>query len=444
MKRLLVIFTFISSIAFVQQPQQLTLEDAIRIGKENSKTLRISELKVNAASARVSEAKAAMLPLLKFEGSYKRLSDVDPFAVQVPFSPTPIVISPTVLNNYSLRVGLQQPLFTGFRLRSNAHVAEYLEEASEAERNGSESDLVLNITSAYWMLYQAIETKKFVDENVDRLTSYQSDTENLMKAGMATRNDLLRIQVQLSNARLSQIDALNDVEVATMNLNNIMGQPTDSPIHLISVPTVTMGQGGTSVQVSAGTPSPILVNMAMKNRSDLLAMQSRVEAARAGVTAAQGSWWPQLALTANYMYSRPNPRYLPTKDEYKPTWEVGVVMQFDIWNWGTTLFQTEQARSQLQQNEYVLSQMKDNATLEVRRYQLGVERAEKRIDVAREAIEQADENSRSTNEKYKNGLATSTELLDANVAVLQARTSYTGALVEHQIALARLNKAVGN
>lgn len=444
MKLLLVIFTFISSIAFAQQPQQLTLEDAIRIGKENSRALRISELKVNAASARVSEAKAAMLPLLKFEGSYKRLSDVDPFAVQVPFSPTPIVISPTVLNNYSLRVGLQQPLFTGFKLRSNAYAAERLEEASEAERHGSESDLVLNITSNYWMLYQAIETKKFVDENVDRLTSYQSDTENLMKAGMATRNDLLRIQVQLSNAKLSQIDALNDVEVATMNLNNIMGQPTDSPIHLISVPTVTMGQGGTSGQVSAGTPSPILVDMAMKNRSDLLAMQSRVEAAKAGVTAAQGSWWPQLALTANYMYSRPNPRYLPTKDEYKPTWEVGVVMQFDIWNWGTTLFQTEQARSQLQQNEYVFSQMKDNATLEVRRYQLGVERAEKRIDVAQEAIEQADENSRSTNEKYKNGLATSTELLDANVAVLQARTSYTGALVEHQIALARLNKAVGN
>jgi outer membrane protein TolC len=87
--------------------------------------------------------------------------------------------------------------------------------------------------------------------------------------------------------------------------------------------------------------------------------------------------------------------------------------------------------------------MKDNATLEVRRYQLGVERSEKRIDVAREAIEQADENSRSTNEKYKNGLATSTELLDANVAVLQARTNYTSALVEHEIAQARLNKSVG-
>jgi outer membrane protein TolC len=118
-------------------------------------------------------------------------------------------------------------------------------------------------------------------------------------------------------------------------------------------------------------------------------------------------------------------------------------MQFDVWNWGMTLFQADQARSQLQQNEYTLAQMKDNATLEVRRYQLGVERAEKRIDVALAAIQQAEENSRSTNEKYRNGLATSTELLDASLAVLQARTSYTGALVEREIAQARLNKAVG-
>jgi outer membrane protein TolC len=253
----------------------------------------------------------------------------------------------------------------------------------------------------------------------------------------------LKIQLQLSNAKLSQIDAANDVEVAMMTLNNVMGQSLDTPIHLTSVPTIMMGQEGMSAQVSSGTPTPILVDMAMKNRPDLLAMNYRVDAARATVTAAQGNWWSQLALMANYFYNRPNSRFQPTRDEFKPTWEVGVVMQFDILNWGTTAHQTAQASSQLHQTEYLLAQMKDNATLEVKRSQLGVERATKRIDVAREAIEQAEENARSTNEKYKNGLATSTDLLDASLAVLQARTSYTGALVEHQIALARLNKAVG-
>jgi outer membrane protein TolC len=434
---------FASSFAVGQQARQLSLEDAIRIGKENSRTLRVSALQVDAASARASESEAALLPSLKFKGTYLRLSEVDPFTVQLPMYPTPIVVSPTVSNHYGLRVELQQPLFAGFKLRSNAEAAEQLKGASVADRRNSEADLVLNIVSAYWMVYQAIETKKYVDDNIDRLTSYQSDTKNLMKAGMATRNDLLKIQVQLSNARLTQIDAANDVEVATMNLNNIIGQSLDTHIHLTSVPDIMLEQQGSSEQVSSGTPTPILIDMAVKNRPDLQGMQSRVEAARHGVTAAQGNWWPQLMLSANYFYGRPNARYMPTRDEFNPTWEIGVAMQFDIWNWGTTLFQTEQAQSQLHQNELLFSQMKDNAALEVRRSQLGVERAVKRIDVAREAIEQAEENSRSTNEKYRNGFATSTDLLDASVAVLQARTNYTGALVEHQIVLARLNKAVG-
>jgi outer membrane protein TolC len=446
MKRVVLMCMLVGSTVVAQEPQQLSLEDAIRIGKENSKSLRISELKVDAASAKSSEANAAMLPSLKFEGNYKRLSNIDPFVLQFPpIIPAPgVVISPNIPNTYSLKLGLQQPLFTGFKLRSNARAAEHLVEASDADRKGSESDLVLTIVSAYWMLYQAIETKKFVDENVDRLTSYQSDTQNLMKAGLVTRNDLLKIQVQLSNAKLGQIDAANDVEVATMNLNNLMGQALDMPLHLISEPDITMGQQSKSGDASAGTPTPILVDLALKNRPDLLGMNYRVEAARSSVAAVQGNWWPQLGLIANYFYSRPNQRFLPMKDEFKGTWEVGVVMQFDIWNWGTTAHQMEQASSQLHQTEYLLAQMKDNAALEVRRYQLGVERATKRIDVAREAIEQAEENSRSTNEKYKNGLATSTDLLDASLAVLQARTSYTGALVEHQIALARLNKAVGS
>jgi len=439
MKRILVFGMMAASLGLAQTPRQLSLEDALRIGKENNRTLRVAELRVDAASAKSGEAHAAMLPTLKFDGSYKRVSDIDPFVLQFPpIVATPIEITPNIPNTYSLRVALQQPLFTGFRLTSNARAAEQLAEASRADRKGSESDLVLGIVNTYWMVYQAIETKKSVDENVDRLTSYESDTRNLMQAGLATRNDLLRIQVQLANAKLSHIDAANDVEVATMNLNNIMGQPVETPIQLTSVPTKEEGTQRDS------SSSRDLTDMALKRRPDLLAMQSRVEAARSNVSAAQGSWWPQISLTANYLYARPNPRYLPAKDEFKPTWDAALVMQFDIWNWGTTHYQTEQARSQLQQNEYIFAQMKDNASLEVRRYQLGVERASKRIDVAHEAIQQAEENSRSTNEKYRNGLATSTELLDASLAVLQARTNYSGALVEHEIARARLAKALGH
>ena len=443
MKHVVMLCVLIAPMALGQTVEQLSIEDAIRIAKENSRALKISEAKVDAASAKAHEAASVMLPSLKFEGSYKRLSDIDGFTI--PAVPgvfrEPIAISPNIPNTYNLKVGLQQPLFTGFRLRSNSDAAEYLANASEEDRKGSEADLITNVISAYWMLFQANETKKFVDENVDRIASYQSDTDNLLKAGLATRNDILKIQVQLSNAKLAQIDAANDVDVAMMSLNNVMGQDVGTEIQLTSAPAVVVREDSPSGQAP---PPAQLVASAMQKRPDLLAMESRVRAAEAGVTAAKGGWWPQIGLMANYYYNRPNQRYIPAMDEFKGTWEVGIGVQFDIWNWGATLFQTEQAQSQLHQTEYALAQMKDNATLEIKRYTLGVERAAKRIDVAREAISQAEENSRSTNEKYRNGVATSTDLLDASVAVLQARTSYTGALVEHEIAVARLNKALGN
>ena len=88
--------------------------------------------------------------------------------------------------------------------------------------------------------------------------------------------------------------------------------------------------------------------------------------------------------------------------------------------------------------------MKDNVSLEVTRYQLQVQHSLEKIGVAKEAIAEAEENARSTSDKYKNGLATSSDLLDADVALLQAKTNLTGALVEHEIARARLIRSVGD
>ena len=427
-----------------QTPKVLTLADAIKIGQENSRALKISSVKVDAASAKASEAYTNLLPSIKLFASYQRLSDVDPFQISVPFVPQPITVAPTVLNNYNMRVSLQQPIFTGFKLESNARAADYLAKASEYENKNDNADLTLNITVAYWTLYQTLESKKFMDENVVRLLTFENDTKNLLKAGIATRNDLLKIQLQLNNAKLTQIDASNDVQLAMMNLNNIIGQPLETEIKLASQPWPPAEPEGKPFRPGDKVETDqTLAAKALGKRADLRAMQSRVDAAKAGVSALQGNWWPQLYLTGGYTYARPNQRYQPIKDEFKGTWDVGVQLQFDIWNWGAAAHQTEQAKSQLMQNELAYEQMKENVSLEVKRQSLAVQRANEKVQVAMLSIEQAEENQRTTSDKFKQGLATSTELLDANVALLQAKTNYSGALVEHEVARARLTKAVG-
>ncbi len=425
---------------FAQVPAGLTIDEAITIARQNNRLVKIAAARVDAATAKADEANAGLLPSLKFEGSYRRLSDIDPFAVSLPFLPAPVVISPTVLNNYAARVGVQQPLFTGFRLRSNARSADRLADAAAADARNDRADLVVNVAGAYWGLYQAGELKKSADENLRRLEVFEKDAEALLQSGLATRNDLLRIQVQRSNATLTRIDAENDLQLAAMNLNNILGRSLDQPVAVASVP----GSGGGGDTTGPGGETPAgLIERALKDRPDLLGMQFRLEASRAAVTAAQGSWWPQILFSANYYYSRPNPRLLPTQDIFKGTWDVGVGVQLDLWNWGTTAAQTEQARAQMRQTEFMLSQMQDNAALDIRRQQLALRRALEKVDVARLAVGQAEENLRITTEKYRNGLSTTADLLDADVMMQSATTSLTGALVEFELARVRRARALG-
>ena len=432
-----------ATVSYAQSINVLTLADAIKIGQENSRVLKISSAKVDGVKAKANEASTSLLPSVKLMAGYQRLSEVDPFQISVPFSPKPIEVAPSVLNNYTARVAVQQQLFTGFKLESNSRAADLLEQASEFDLRNDKADLSLSITTAYWTLYQVLEVRKFIDENVGRLLTNEDDVKNLLKAGMATRNDLLKIQLQLNNARLAQIDATNDVQLAMMNLNNIMGQDLETSLQLSSQPAVPLEPEGKPLKLGETPGRENLFAKALNNRADLRAMESRVEAAKASVTAMQGNWFPQIFLAGGYTYARPNQRYQPTKDAFKGTWDIGVNLSFDILNWGATAHQVDQAKAQHAQTELMYQQMKENVSLEVKRQSLAMLRAKEKVGVAMLAIEQADENQRTTNDKFKQGLATSTELLDANVTLLQAKTNYSGALVEHEVARARLTKTVG-
>jgi outer membrane protein len=435
MKLVVVLLSLLSASVAAQVPDSLTLDQAIDAGLSNSRTLQASAARVEGADARTGEARAGMLPSLKFEGSYKRLSDVDPFQVKLPMLPDPIVISSTVLNNTNLRVGLQQPLFTGFRLSSNAEAAERMADAARADHAADRADLVLNVTAAYWTLFQTRETARLMAENVQRIEGYVRDIGSLLKAGMATRNDALKMDVQLSSARLSLIDAENDVRIAAMNLNTLLGRPVEALLTPVSEPA--------SASDSVSAPVEHLTSDALKTRPELQALSSRVEASRAAVHAARGGWWPQVSAGANYYYARPNARYMPTRDEFKGTWDIGVMVTMDIWNWGVTTHQTDQAEASLRQNELMYAQLLDGVALDVHRSALQVQRARDRMDLADLGLSQARENLRVTTDRFQRGLVTVSELRDAEVALLQAAILQSGARVEAEVSRARLLRSMG-
>ncbi len=425
-----------SSVVFGQQKLSLTVEQAIQTGLENSKALKSSQFKVIAAEAKTSEAGAAGLPSLKVNAAYTRLSNVPASSIPNFINPAlpPIVLSPTVLNNYTMRATIQQPLFTGNRISGSEDIAEYSYEATKHDFQKDRSDLIYNIKNAYWNLYRANEFKKVVDENVGQIKAHATDAENLMKQGLLTNNDLLKVQVQLSDALVRQIDAKNNVTLSMIMLDNTLGLPLSTEVEILS-----QLQTGVAAQSDIET----LVKKAVENRPDILGMNARLKISESSLSIARSGWYPQIFLVSNYNYLRPNSRIFPTKDEFKGTWDVSVSLSYDLWNWNTSGSQSTQAEAQLSQTEQALSQMKDGVLLDVTQSYLTVNQTNERAAVARKGVEQAEENYRVTNERYKKGLNVNSDLLDAEVALLQAKLNYTQSLIEYELSSARLSRSIG-
>jgi outer membrane protein len=441
------ILLLLSLQIFAQGKLSFTVEQAIQTGLENSKALKSSQFKVIAAEAKTSEAGAAGLPSLKFNAAYTKLSKVDPFTLKFPafgtvqadnktvlFNTIDAQLGDNVTNNYTLRATVQQPLFTGGKISGAKDISEYSYEATKEDFKKDKSDLIYNIKSAYWNLFRANEFKKMVDENVDQIKSHATDAENMMKQGLLTNNDLLKVQVQLSDALVRQIDAKNNVTLSMIALNNILGLPLATEIEIAS-----------QLQTSNSNSGDIntLVKKAVDNRPEILGMNARLKMSESNLSIARSGWYPQIFLVGNYNYLNPNQRIFPSKAEFKGTWDVSISLAYDLWNWNTSGSQSTQAEAQLSQTEQALSQMKDGVLLEVTQSYLTVNQTNERAAVARKGVEQAEENYRVTNERFKKGLNINSDLLDAEVALLQAKLNYTQSLIDYELSNARLARSIG-
>ena len=441
MKCFAAVWLFSATALFAQNVQVLTLDEAITIGRRNSRTLGITAARASADQARAAEAGAQLYPGVALYGSYTRIKEGE-FRLTPRNLPMTISIGNVPPDQVILRLGLRQPLFTGSRISGAAEAAGLQADASALDVSMMSADVTLYITSAYWALYQARQVEKYTEENVQRLESFHRDTERLVKAGVATRNDLLKVEVQLSNSRIGWIEARNEAELGEMTLNNLIGQPTDTHIDLASRPGDSASRVSVLPPLAQASPDT-LANLATARRYDLQAAAARVQAAHASVGAAKGGWWPQIELTANLNYNNPNARYQPVTPEFLGGWDVGVSLALDVWNWGATGNRVEQAEAALRQAELQKTQLKENITLEVRRSALNVRRSQEKSSLAELAVSQATENLRVIADKYRSGLATSTDLLDAEVSLLQAQTQFSGAQVEYALSQASLERALG-
>jgi outer membrane protein len=256
---------------------------------------------------------------------------------------------------------------------------------------------------------------------------------------MATRNDVLKVQAQLANAELLRLDGRTGVQTSQVLLASLLGLPLETEFDLQTTgrDIVLDPAGG----VEGGTTLEALLAKARTARPDLKSMEMRARAAAAGVSMARSGALPQVFLAGNYYYLRPNARLLPAQDKFYATWDLGLTVSLDIWNGNQTGLQTRQAQAQRIQVEDALALLQEQVALEVTQAWLSVRQARDRIAAAAAAVVQAEENLRVTDDRFREGVALSSDVLDAELLLLQAKTSRTQALVDLELARIRLRRS---
>lgn len=431
----IILFSLLMISVLYPQTHKFTLQESIELGLKNSKDLKISKSKMISSDAKVSEVNSMFLPQLKFMANYTRLSDnVPPFEVMTPFLPTPIKISEPVINNYNLRLSLQQPLFTGLKLISSKKAAEYNFNAAESDYSKGMNDVAMNIHTSFWSYYKAMEIKNILEKSIVQIEEHLKDTKNFLENGLVTQNDYLKLQVQYSNIKLQLIEAENNLEIARAVFNKTIGLPLESKTEIVK-------DNLTANDIHYNLDE--LIKEAKQNREEIESLSYRLKAAEENITSAQAGWFPSVYLTGNYYYSNPNTRFQPLRDKWNDTWDLGVTLSWDVWDWGSTKSKTTQAEELSIQTQTSLEKLNDNIEIEVYQTYLNLIKSKEKVDVSKLSLEQASENYRITSEKYKEQLATSTDLIDAETSELQAATNLTASLIDFNLAKVRLEKVVG-
>jgi len=321
------------------------------------------------------------------------------------------------------------PLFSGFRLKYGIESAKYLEQAARLDAEDDKEAIILNTIEAYNNLYKAKEAVDLVDESLTSARQRVNQFSSLEKNGLLPRNELLKAQLQASNTELSLLDAQSNWQVATVNMNLLLGLPEVNEIMLDS----------TSFQPVADLKTlEEYIQSAITHRHDLEAMEYRKKAAATSVKAIQGEKLPSIALTGGYL-ALAVPDVLTVTNAIN----LGLGIQYSISSLWKNKAKVQQARAREQQIQAGEEMMLDGIRLQVNKAYQAYLLSMKKIDVYETAVEQATENFRIINNKYNNSLATTTELLEADVAQLQSKMNYAFAKSDAVVAYKQLLQSAG-
>lgn len=404
----------------------ITLPDAIRIALERNLDVQLAREEIDFARQRQNEARTGFLPKLKADYSYRRPGETTTKIEGV-------TLENQDKNQYRFTGTVEQPVFTGFATLSTYELAKLGLDSARIQLERARLDLIFKVKETYIGILQAEKIREVAEQSVRQLKENLKVAENFYRVGLSPKIDVLDAETRLGEAELQLIRATNDVAVRKATFNTGLRQPVDTAVEVEDILSTAAYEK--SYESSQET--------ALKHRPEVLEGETQVTISEQQITFARSGYYPNISASANYFRRGDSPEVDGSKFTDREDWDVVAEATWTLFEWGKTRYAVFQQEARLRQAKETLEKVKDSVRLEVKNAYLTLLAAYEAIGVAGKAVISAEENFRISQERYKEQVATATEVLDAQTRLTQAKSNYTNTVAIFNVERARLIRAMG-
>ena len=415
-----------------QDIKSLSLNETIEMSLKNSPALKASSERNVQATARVRQALDNKLPDINVSGSYLYLANPTISTKTKALQGTDSAGNKTEIPHVNQAMygilNLSLPIYAGGKIRYGIESAKYLEKAASLDVEKDRENVILNTINAYVNLYKANVTVGVIKDNLAQSRHQDSVFSRLEENGLLARNDLLKSELQTSNIELTLLDAENNLKIANVNMDLMLGLPETT---MIQTDVTEFDK-----QFSEKTIDEY-EQLALQNRKDVQALSFRRKAATSGIAIAKAEQYPTVALTGGYIAAN-----IPHLLTITNAVNVGIGLQYNLSFWKSKA-QIAEARSKEKELIADQAQLVDGIRLHINQDFENYLLSKRKTDVYKKAVVQAEENYRITKNKYDNALVNTSDLLEANVSVLQSKINLAVAKADVLLAYSKLLEASG-
>ncbi len=400
--------------------EQLSLQKCIEMAKSGNQTLKAAAWESRIATENVRLARSTLYPRIDAQGGYtaQQSAQASYFAGRTIETQEPNYAFAGVSANYTL--------YDFGRRAGRRTAATAAAESSAHSYQALNKDITLQVIESYFAI---LETEKLITAATDEVTQVQQHrrvAQALFEEGVVTRNDILQADVRLATARQNLLAMKNRRENIWLRLNDLTGNSETFRAELESDSNLLNNDA-----IKADSEN------ALKSRSEILALQKRLEAREAELDESRGNYFPEIFTKVGLDYVQND------KVREQTIMAATVGIRFNIFDGLATTATREKAIRQRSQAEDNLIRTKSQVRLEIATATNDLQLAGEQISVVESAIRQSEENLRINRERYQERVGTATEVLDAQTLLTQTRTNYYRALFNRQVAAARLKHATG-